>query len=137
MMCQSLDNDEVVNVRWATEDPNPTSKVAEKARLEDLGEKGIARNLPAHLIRAVREMDELEGVVDAREEAFSDDEDEARAIEPPEKRLRIEEAPPKTGLLGSMALADLKRAAALVKRGPAPAAKVGLGALGDYGSDSD
>ena len=34
MACQSMDNDEILNVRWATEDPNPTSKVQEKERLE-------------------------------------------------------------------------------------------------------
>ena len=33
MACQSLDNDEILNVRWATEDPNPQSKVDERERL--------------------------------------------------------------------------------------------------------
>ena len=33
MACQSLDNDEILNVRWATEDPNPQQKTAERERL--------------------------------------------------------------------------------------------------------
>ena len=41
MACQSLDNDEILNVRWATEDPNPTSKVEEQARLEEVGKKAV------------------------------------------------------------------------------------------------
>lgn len=57
MAHQSLgDNkDEVLNVRWATEDPNPLSQAREKRRLEEQAAEAIRKLLPADYVA------ELEG----------------------------------------------------------------------------
>lgn len=47
--------DEVLNVRWATEDPNPLSQVREKRRLEEQAAEAIRKLLPADYVA------ELEG----------------------------------------------------------------------------
>jgi len=60
MACQSLDNDEILNVRWATEDPNPTSKVLETQRLEDVGQRAIAEKMDERVVEAVRAVKALE-----------------------------------------------------------------------------
>ncbi|KAK4704339.1 hypothetical protein P7C70_g1874, partial [Phenoliferia sp. Uapishka_3] len=92
MMCQSLDEDEVINVRWATEDPNPTAKVAEHAYLVKQGEAGIAKGLDPDFVQSVREMDELEGLVEPRtfDAESGDYEGDVRGA----KRARIEQVPP-------------------------------------------
>ncbi|KAM0788215.1 hypothetical protein ACM66B_001372 [Microbotryomycetes sp. NB124-2] len=114
MMHQSLDNDEVLNVRWATEDPNPTAKIAEAKAIRSQGEDGIASRLDPDFVQAVREMDELEGIVEPRRpdavEEQSDDEapaENGRAT----KRARIE-APP-TPAPGAKAAAPATQAAAV------------------------
>ena len=161
-MHQSLDSDEVLNVRWATEDPNPTAKIAEHKHLVKTGQDGIAKALDPDFVQAVREMDEFEGLVEPRKR---------EAIEAPEaaqeevdaggrgKRARIEApAPPApapaaapapapeptqpAGILSANAIDSLKYLASLnqqgtVKVAPKPAAPTGLGGLADYGSDSD
>ncbi|KAF8176724.1 hypothetical protein K438DRAFT_2022546 [Mycena galopus ATCC 62051] len=115
MACQSMDNDEILNVRWATEDPNPVQKVAEKRRLVDMGQEVIkARSTPASSMPC--------------------DEDDGSG-EPGAKRRRVEgspsapmeeEPPQPKGLL-----TPPPRAAAA----PAPL-KEGLG-LADYGSEDE
>jgi hypothetical protein len=55
MAHQSLDGDEVLNVRWATEDPNPLSKVREKRWLEEQAADAIKKILPKEFV------DEIEG----------------------------------------------------------------------------
>lgn len=47
MAHQSLDHDEVLNVRWATEDPNPAAKAREKRRIENQAADIIRSLLPA------------------------------------------------------------------------------------------
>jgi len=164
MACQSLDNDEILNVRWATEDPNPTSKVAEKRRLEEMGREAIQARMDPRILRAERQLKALEdGVVledddedydvqDADEaDAQGDSEDEGddtpdpkrRRIEPP---LASQEAQPpaSTGLLSADTLEGLKYFAEIRKRTGGPsiatakptASPVGM-SLGDYGSDDD
>ncbi|CAG8489758.1 1990_t:CDS:2 [Diversispora eburnea] len=47
-MCnQSLDHDEVLNVRWATDDPNPRAKEEYKRKAEALAAQAIQKSLPA------------------------------------------------------------------------------------------
>ena len=60
MACQSLDNDEILNVRWATEDPNPTSKVEERQRLEQIGREAIQSKMDPRIVDAVRAVRALE-----------------------------------------------------------------------------
>jgi hypothetical protein len=55
MAHQALDNDETLNVRWATVDPNPAAQKREAARLEEQAAEAIRRALPASFIA------ELEG----------------------------------------------------------------------------
>ena len=159
MACQSLDNDEILNVRWATEDPNPTSKVAEKRRLEELGREAIQAKMDPRIIDAMRSMRALE---DGTELEMDDAEEERgskrqRLIEDnedpePEDSYSPPEPPQpeqKTGILSADALEGLKYFAEIrrknglgpVAAGPpkttaTPVLAGGLG-LGDYASDDD
>jgi len=155
MACQSLDNDEILNVRWATEDPNPTSKVSEKRRLEEEGQQAIANKLDPRMIDAMRSVRALEDEEDVPPPA----EDQ----EPQAKRLRLDaptynmddevpepgvgERPPapaeSKGLLSADTLegmkyfAEIKKRQAATSRRQAQPPATGLSALGGYGSDDD
>ncbi|TFK18185.1 hypothetical protein FA15DRAFT_603758 [Coprinopsis marcescibilis] len=159
MACQSLDNDEILNVRWATEDPNPTQKLAEKRRLEEIGKEAIMSRMDPRIVDAMRAVRALEeGIVLQNDDKEYVDEPEA----PEPKRRRVQErgdspppsraidAPPppqSNGLLSADTLESLKYFAEIRKRngGVAPqqavtrppvAKPAGLG-LGGYGSDDD
>jgi len=159
MACQSLDNDEILNVRWATEDPNPVSKVSEKRRLEDMGREAIQARMDPRIIDAVRSIRALEDgdVLDAEEQPGAEEDDGA----PEAKRRRFEmedtaepepepedQKPPQPqGLLSADTLEGLKYFAEIRKRngllpsGVKPTAAprpppAGLGLAG-YGSDED
>jgi hypothetical protein len=163
MACQSLDNDEILNVRWATEDPNPESKKAEKRRLEDLGQEAIKDRMDPRVIeamRAVRALEEGASLDDSGylvEEADEDDEDEEGGRDAKRRRLAIEEGslpppqqqqpPQPTGLLNADTLESLKYFAeirqkngsiptAQAKKAPVAPSAPGLG-LADYGSDDE
>lgn len=155
MACQSLDNDEILNVRWATEDPNPTSKVAEKRRLEEIGREAIQARMDPRIVDAMHAMRALEEDVEYQVP------DENERVQ---KRQRLIEdtshddvSPPlqpqpetTTGILSSDALEGLKYFAeirrktglssataptkATVVAPPPPASGLGLG---DYASDDE
>lgn len=96
MACQSLDNDEILNVRWATEDPNPTSKVAEKRRLEEIGQAAIRARIDPRVVDAMQAVRALEEGREYHAEDSAMDEDvEASGDEPEGKRRRIDM--PETG----------------------------------------
>lgn len=164
MACQSLDNDEILNVRWATEDPNPTQKIAEKRRLEEIGQEAIKARMDPRVVDAMRAVRALEEGVEL-EDGYLMEEDEQepdskrrRLLEgqddnaspppPPQQQQQQIEAPPQpTGLLNADTLESLKYFAEIRKRNGAPVAakvgrptpavtKPGLG-LADYGSDED
>jgi len=144
MSCQSMDNDEILNVRWATEDPNPTTKVIEKRRLEEIGTAGIASKLDPGMVDALRAIQALEG-------ASLDDPLVEEVEEPPSKRRKIEtsiedepdedeeegeEEPPKAGLLSAETLQGLRVLAEMrMKVTSSKPGKPGLSSLADYGSD--
>ena len=160
MACQSLDNDEILNVRWATEDPNPTSKVAEKRRLEEIGQEAIQARMDPRILQAERQLKALEdGVVLEDDDGDYDVEDvndmdaqgEDEDDTPDTKRRRIEplsshgtQPPASTGLLSADTLEGLKYFAEIRKRTGGPsvatakptAAPVGI-SLGEYGSDDE
>ena len=101
MACQSLDNDEILNVRWATEDPNPTSKVAEKRRLEELGQAAIRARMDPRVVDAMQAVRALEeGREYHADDGYADEEMETGADQPEGKRRRIEM--PETGQSGGM-----------------------------------
>ncbi|KAI0367955.1 hypothetical protein BV20DRAFT_1023333 [Pilatotrama ljubarskyi] len=158
MACQSLDNDEILNVRWATEDPNPTSKVAEKRRLEEMGREAIQAKMDPRIVDAVRAMRALEEGVEVDEEMNEDgretkrqrlieDAPEAPAHEPSPPPQQ-EQPQPNSGILSADALEGLKYFAEIRKKNglgsaapppktaAAPPPPQGLG-LGDYASDEE
>jgi len=167
MACQSLDNDEILNVRWATEDPNPTSKVAEKRRLEEIGQAAIRARMDPRVVDAMQSVRALEeGREYHADEGFEDMDQDQDVGGPEGKRRRIEgpeadepeivEEPPaaqepKTegpqGLLSSETLESLRYFSELRRRNgatpasvPAPAKVQPMPAglgLGDYGSDDE
>jgi hypothetical protein len=75
MAHQSLDHNEILNVRWATMDPNPLAMAREKRRLEEQAAEAIRRALPAEFVAEI-------------EAGGNNDEDEGNVST---KRRRIEE----------------------------------------------
>jgi len=146
MACQSLDNDEILNVRWATEDPNPTTKDIEKRRLEEIGTKAIQGKLDPRMVdamRSIRALEEGEEPNKDGQDAIADSEEEA-IEEPPSKRRKMEEVKPegphKNGILSSETLEGIKALAEIRNKrlGVQPVvSKPGLSALAVYGSDED
>lgn len=157
MACQSLDNDEILNVRWATEDPNPVQKVAEKRRLEDIGQEAIRARMDPRIVDAMRAVRALEDgdLLDEDGLQVQDIEVDEDGAEPGAKRRRLEPengspepepAPPQpTGLLSADTLEGLKYFAEIRKRSgavptsqraPPPPMTTGLG-LAEYGSDEE
>jgi hypothetical protein len=91
MACQSLDNDEILNVRWATEDPNPVSKVAEKRRLEEIGQAAIRARMDPRVVDAMQSVRALEEGREYHAEDGDVDMDQEEDEGGPEgKRRRIE-----------------------------------------------
>ncbi|KAI0719383.1 hypothetical protein C8T65DRAFT_636528 [Cerioporus squamosus] len=160
MACQSLDNDEILNVRWATEDPNPTSKVAEKRRLEEMGREAIQARMDPRIVDAVRSMRALEEGVELEPEEDMPEEEERgakrpRLIESAQEEPQVSPSPPppseteqKSGILSADAMeglkyfAEIRRKNGLGSAAPpqravaAPPPSGGLG-LGDYASDDE
>ncbi|KAI0663858.1 hypothetical protein C8Q70DRAFT_953236 [Cubamyces menziesii] len=161
MACQSLDNDEILNVRWATEDPNPTSKVAEKRRLEEMGREAIQAKMDPRIVDAVRAMRALEEGVEVQDDEMDEDgreskrqrliEDAPQSLEPsPEPSPPPQQQQPQqaAGILSADALEGLKYFAEIRKKtglgsaapppkaAAAPPPPQGLG-LADYASDDE
>lgn len=132
MSNQSLDGDETINVRWATDDPNPVTKINERKRLKALGEEGVADALERNrlAIEAVGGVvDEDEAELDRAYAALEEQEEQQ-----PTKKARLGDG----GIIQGDALENIKFYADLArKQAQRPKATSGLGALGGYGSDSD
>lgn len=167
MACQSLDNDEILNVRWATEDPNPVQKVAEKRRLESIGQEAIKARMDPSIVdamRAVRRLEEGEegdndtemGDRVAKRARFTledkggndhgEEEDEATPPPPLPQPPQISHLQPRTGLLSADTLEGLKYFAEIKQRLELnrplaklvpPAPKPTGLGLAAYGSDDD
>jgi len=60
MSNQSLDSSEILNVRWATEDPNPGQIKAEKRRVEAVGKKAIEGKIEGGFAEAASTVQALE-----------------------------------------------------------------------------
>ncbi|KAJ3802879.1 hypothetical protein GGU11DRAFT_813141 [Lentinula aff. detonsa] len=142
MACQSLDNDEILNVRWATEDPNPVSKVNEKRRLEEMGQAVIREKMDPKVVDAMRTIRALEDgdVLDADGNLIEnstmdadEEEDEDEGVDRGTKRRKLdvyeeistppppEEEPPKSiGLLSADTMDSLKYFSEIRKRNGIP-----------------
>jgi hypothetical protein len=57
MAHQSLDHNEILNVRWATVDPNPLSQKREAQRLEEQAAEAVRRALPADFVAEIEGRD--------------------------------------------------------------------------------
>ncbi|PCH42119.1 hypothetical protein WOLCODRAFT_101559 [Wolfiporia cocos MD-104 SS10] len=139
MACQSLDNDEILNVRWATEDPNPTSKIQEKRRLEEIGREAIQAKMDPRIVDAMRALRALEDGDVLEDNEVVQDED--GAPEAKRRRLEIEDATEAADALeGLKYFAEIRKrngfASPAVRSTPPPPPSQGLG-LADYGSDED
>jgi len=146
MSCQQMDNDEILNVRWATEDPNPTTKVIEKRRLEEIGTAGIASKLDSGMVDALRAIRALEGgpLDEPLDEGVQEPPSKRRKFDTPvedgpdedEEEEEEEEEPQKAGLLSTETLQGLRVLAEMRKKvAPSKPGKPGLSSLADYGSD--
>ncbi|KAJ5104480.1 pre-mRNA-splicing factor cwc2 [Penicillium alfredii] len=57
MSHQSLDHEEILNVRWATVDPNPLAQKREARRLEEQAAEAVRRALPAAFVAEIEGRD--------------------------------------------------------------------------------
>ncbi|GAP84170.1 putative pre-mRNA-splicing factor CWC2 [Rosellinia necatrix] len=57
MAHQALDHTEVLNVRWATADPNPMAQAREARRIEEQAAEAIRRALPAEFVAEIEGRD--------------------------------------------------------------------------------
>ncbi|KAI9741813.1 MAG: Pre-mRNA-splicing factor [Cirrosporium novae-zelandiae] len=57
MAHQSLDHNEILNVRWATVDPNPQAQKREASRIEEQAAEAIRRALPAEFVAEIEGRD--------------------------------------------------------------------------------
>ncbi|KAF7719569.1 Pre-mRNA-splicing factor cwc2 [Penicillium ucsense] len=113
MSRQSLDHDEILNVRWATVDPNPLSQKREARRIEEQAAEAVRRALPAAFVAEIEGRDpeskkrkKIEGsfgldgydvpdaVWHARTRQLEDTSDAAPQLEAPAEKLMIEAGSP-------------------------------------------
>jgi len=57
MAHQSLDHEEVLNVRWATADPNPMAQAREARAIEEQAAEAVRRALPEEFVRQIEGRD--------------------------------------------------------------------------------
>jgi hypothetical protein len=157
MAHQSLDHNEILNVRWATADPNPMAQAREARRIEEQAAEAVRRALPEEFVAEIegrdveaRKRKKIEGGFGLEGYQAPDDVFFARgpnAVNPigrqgfeleEEQRLmieadRVEQAQvEESGIFSSSTLAALQGA-----RGTQPKAKAPSGPLVAYDSESD
>lgn len=57
MAHQSLDHNEILNVRWATADPNPMAQAREARKIEEQAAEAIRRALPSEFVAEIEGRD--------------------------------------------------------------------------------
>jgi hypothetical protein len=57
MAHQSLDHSEILNVRWATADPNPMAQAREVRKIEEQAAEAVRRALPAEFVAEIEGRD--------------------------------------------------------------------------------
>lgn len=55
MSCQSLDHDEILNLRWANADPNPLAKAREQRRVEEQAAEAVRKLLPPEFLQQLQQ----------------------------------------------------------------------------------
>ncbi|OGE56904.1 hypothetical protein PENARI_c002G02746 [Penicillium arizonense] len=164
MSRQSLDHEEIINVRWATVDPNPMAQKREARRLEEQAAEAVRRALPAAFVAEIEGRDpeakkrkKIEGsfglqgydvpddVWHARTRQLEESTQEIAQLEAPEQPLMIEPAAipaqpqyeqQNGGIFSSSAVAALRGLnGGTVTTAAAP--KAAGGPLVAYGSDED
>jgi hypothetical protein len=164
MSHQSLDHDEILNVRWATVDPNPLSQKREARRLEEQAAEAVRRALPAAFVAEIegrnpeaKKRKKIEGTFGLEGYDVPDDVWHARTrqledvpatgqLEAPEQSLMLEagsagaevqqEPDAQAGIFSSSTLAALRgMAGSNVTTQAAP--KSSGGPLVAYGSDDE
>ncbi|EZF33653.1 pre-mRNA-splicing factor [Trichophyton mentagrophytes] len=162
MSHQSLDNNEILNVRWATVDPNPAAQKREARRIEEQAAEAVRRALPAEFVAELEGRDpeakkrkrleagfNLDGyeppdeVWYARSRELEQAQDGAKELEPAAQPGLIEAPPPPTqptagnGILSGSTLAALQSyGGSGITTKPAETKSSG-GPLVAYGSDDD
>lgn len=114
MAHQSLDHNEILNVRWATVDPNPLAQKREAQRIEEQAAEAVRRALPAEFVAELEGRDPearkrkkiegsfgLEGYEPPDEVWYArtrelEQAEKSRQLEGPEQRYLIESAPAST-----------------------------------------
>ncbi|RDA82917.1 hypothetical protein CP532_6050 [Ophiocordyceps camponoti-leonardi (nom. inval.)] len=158
MAHQSLDHDEILNVRWATADPNPMAQKREARRIEEQAADAIRKALPAQFVAEIEGKDpeankrrRLESSYGLEGYEAPDEVHYARgpnAVNPlgrqgfegPAQQLALPSSEPSTvapaqsgGIFSESTLAALSGARVKVASKP----KTEAGPLVAYGSDSD
>lgn len=166
MAHQALDNSEVLNVRWATVDPNPLSQKREIARIDEQAAEAVRRALGEKAVRQIEGRETAEERAQRRVEAgfgldgyeapealwFNKQKEleaanqQAQLEGPPETRLleaaestdtAYVEEQPSNGILGSSTLAALKGRNPASNGTTASKSQPAAGPLVGYGSDDD
>lgn len=159
MAHQSLDHSEILNVRWATVDPNPLAQKREAQRLEEQAAEAVRRALPAEFVAELEGRDPeakkrkkiegsfgLDGYEPSDEiwyartkevEGSSDQqlqiEDSAAASSEPQITQATQQSGGGGGILSNSTIAALKGFSTVAK----PASANLGGSLVAYGSDDD
>lgn len=162
MAHQSLDHNEILNVRWATVDPNPLAQKREGQRIEEQAAEAVRRALPAEFVAELegrdpeaRKRKKIEGsfglqgyeppdeVWYARTREIEQTGDGMRELEAPEQPRLLEDGPPKPqqadtggGILSGTTLSALNQYTGghMITR---PSIQKPAGPLVAYGSDDE
>ncbi|KAJ5146270.1 uncharacterized protein N7515_000834 [Penicillium bovifimosum] len=160
MSNQALDHEEILNVRWATVDPNPMAQKREARRIEEQAAEAVRRALPAAFVAEIEGRDpeakkrkKIEGSFGLQGYDVPDDvwhartrqlEDSSQAaqLEAPAQPKMIESAPApvqeqqpqRNGIFSGSAVAALRSLNGTVKT---QAPKATGGPLVAYGSDDE
>lgn len=163
MAHQSLDHNEVLNVRWATVDPNPMAQKREARKVEEQAAEAVRRALPAEFVAEIEGRDPdakrrkrieggfgLEGYEAPDEIWYA----RSRAIEGgggssvAEEQYLIKDESATTsssiglgggegGILSIATIQALEQKRSIFSTAVAPAAAAPAGPLVDYGSDDE
>ena len=136
MAHQSLDHNEILNVRWATTDPNPAAQKREARAIEEQAAEAVRKALPEEFVKEIegdpvaRKRKRIEGTFGLEGYEAPDDVwyARSRALEQANSGLEIGSAGPETGLLQLPATGQDSTAAT-------KAPKLANGPLVAYGSD--